>query len=98
MMERQGLLKYFRVFVFSDEAGASKPAPLVFERASKELGVPFGEIVHVGDRESNDVDGPIGMGMKAILFTGVLDRGSATTRASAVCRAFSDLPQIISKL
>lgn len=98
MMERQGILKYFRIFVFSDEVGASKPAPLVFERASKELAVPFSEIVHVGDRESNDVEGPLAMGMKAILFTGVLDRGSANTRADAVCREFSDLPQIISKL
>jgi len=98
MMERQGILKYFRVFVFSDEAGASKPAPLVFECASKELGVPFAEIVHVGDRERNDVDGPLALGMKAILFTGVLDRGSANTRASVVCRVFSDLPKIIEKL
>jgi putative hydrolase of the HAD superfamily len=97
MMEQQGILKYFRVLIFSDEVGASKPAPLVFERASKELGVPFAEIVHVGDRESNDVEGPLGMGMKAILFTGVLDRGSANTRASAICRTFTDLPQIISK-
>lgn len=98
LMERQTILKYFRVFVFSDEAGASKPAPLVFERASRELGVPFAEIVHVGDRESNDVDGPLAMGMKSILFTGVLDRGSTNTRANAVCRTFSELPRIISKL
>lgn len=98
MMERQGILKYFRVFVFSDEAGASKPAPLVFERASGELGVPFSEIVHVGDRESNDVEGPLRMGMKCILFTGVLDRGSVNTHANAVCRRFSELPLIISKL
>ncbi len=98
IMKRQGILKYFRVFIFSDEAGASKPARAVFERAQKELGVPFGEIVHVGDRESNDVDGPLAMGMKSILFTGVLDRGSANTRASAVCPEFSKLPQIISRL
>lgn len=98
MMERQGILKYFRVLIFSDEVGASKPARAVFERAQKELGVPFAEIAHVGDRESNDVDGPLAMGMKAILFTGVLDRGSANTRASAVCREFSELPQVIKNI
>lgn len=98
IMERQGILKYFRVFVFSDEAGASKPAPLVFERASKELGMPFGDIVHVGDRESNDVEGPLAMGMKSILFTGVLDRGSRNSRANAVCHNFSDLPKIVATL
>ncbi len=98
LMQRQGILQYIRVFVFSDEVGASKPARAVFERAQKELAVPFAEIVHVGDRESNDVDGPLAIGMKCILFTGVLDRGSANTRASAVCREFSELPKVIKTL
>ncbi len=98
LMERQGILHYFRAFVFSDEAGASKPARVVFERAARELGVPFEQIAHVGDRESNDVEGALAAGMQAILFTGVVDRGSANTRARAVCHDFSDLPQIIARL
>ena len=56
------------------------------------------EIVHVGDRESNDVQGPLTIGMKAILFTGVVDRGSQQTRAHAVCRKLSDLPRIVGRL
>ncbi len=98
MMERQGILKYFHAFVFSDEIGAAKPARAVFERAAKELGVPLGNIAHAGDRESNDVEGALAAGMKAILFTGAIDRGSANTRANAVCREFSELPQAIKKL
>ena len=98
LMKRQGILQYFRVFVFSDEVGASKPAPVVFEKAAKELGLPFEQIVHIGDRESNDVAGPLAMGMKAVLFTGVVDRDSQNTKANAICREFLDLPQVIRKL
>jgi len=98
LMERQGILQYFRVFVFSDEAGASKPSPVVFERASKELGVPLAQMAHVGDRESNDVEGPIAMGMKSILFTEVIDRDSKNTKASAICRQFVTLPKVVQEI
>ncbi len=98
LLERQGILDNFSGFVFSDEVGASKPAPVVFERATAALDVPLSQIVHVGDRESNDVEGPRAVGMKAILFTGVVDRGVASTRADAVCAAFTTLPDVIAKL
>ncbi len=98
LLERQGLLEHFSAFVFSDEAGASKPIPVVFENASAALGVPLEHIVHVGDRESNDVEGPLAVGMKALLFTGVVDRGSDHTSANSVCRDLRELPGIIEKL
>jgi HAD superfamily hydrolase (TIGR01549 family) len=98
LMRRQGILQYFRVFIFSDEAGASKPAPVVFEKAAVEFGVPLAQIVHVGDRESNDVAGPLSVGMKAILFTGVVDRDSKNTKANAICREFSTLPNVIQQI
>ncbi len=98
LMERQGILQYFRVFVFSDEIGASKPSPVVFERASKELGVPLAQMVHVGDRESNDVAGPLAMGMQAVLFTEVIDRDSKNTKTSAICREFVKLPNVIKEI
>lgn len=98
LMKQEDILQYFRVFVFSDEAGASKPSPVVFEQAVRELGVPFDEIVHVGDRESNDVAGPLAMGMRAILFTGVVDRDSQNTRANALCHEFAKLPDVIQSL
>lgn len=98
LLERQEVLAYFRSFVFSDEVGASKPKPVVFTRASSELGVPLAQMVHVGDRESNDVEGPLAVGAKSILFTGLIDRGSANTRANAVCRDFAQLPNVIRQL
>ena len=98
LLERQGLLNYFSYFVFSDEVGAAKPSLQVFRQAALGLGLPPQQIVHIGDRESNDVEGPISLGMRAILFTGIVDRGSSRTRAQAVCRHFRDLPATIRRL
>jgi putative hydrolase of the HAD superfamily len=98
LLETQNILHHFSFCVFSDEVGASKPKPIVFERASAGLGVPLANIAHVGDRESNDVDGPLALGMRAILFTGAIDRGSAHTRAHAVCKNFTELPGVVARL
>jgi putative hydrolase of the HAD superfamily len=62
------------------------------------MNLPPRDIVHVGDRERNDVQGPLEAGFHAILFTGIVDRGSHATRASAICRHLSDLPTIVSRL
>ncbi len=98
LLQRQGLLRYFKYCVFSDEIGASKPDPAVFYQAAQGLNVPIDRLVHVGDRESNDVEGPLSVGAKAILYTGIIDRGSDRTRAHAVCRHFAELPDIVRRL
>jgi putative hydrolase of the HAD superfamily len=98
LLAGQNLLHLFSFLVFSDEVGASKPAPMVFARAAEGLGVPPAAIVHVGDRESNDVAGPLAVGMRAVLYTGVIDRDSAHTQADAVCRHYAELPGIIEGL
>lgn len=98
LLSSQGILPYFRYLVFSDEVGASKPAATVFRQAAIGLDVAPHQIVHIGDRESNDVLGPRAIGMKAILFTGIVDRGSQQTQANAICRNFRDLPQVVARL
>ncbi len=98
LLEQENLLQYFKHCIFSDEAGASKPSPRVFEQAARKLKTPLLQIVHVGDRESNDIAGPLAMGMQAILYTGLIDRGSQNTQATAICRNFADLPEILQQL
>lgn len=98
LLGQQGLLQYFSYFVFSDEVGASKPSLQVFRQAALGLGFAPWQMVHVGDRESNDVDGPLTIGMRAILFTGIIDRGGGKSRANAVCRNFRDLPTIVRRM
>ncbi len=98
LLRDEGLLDYFDVLIFSDEFGRSKPHPSVFAEVCRRLELLPDEVVHIGDRESNDIIGPKNFGMHAILCTAVLDRGSAHTRADAILNDFGQLPQLIESL
>ena len=98
ILDGYGLLRFFRAPVFSDEVGFSKPHPRVFEAACAGLGVSPSSLLHIGDREANDVAGPQAFGAKAILYTGSVDRGSEDTRADAVCAHYEHLPTLVEGL
>ncbi len=98
LLGHHGLLAYFEGFVFSDEAGCSKPDPRMFHLAAEQLGVDLTQMIHIGDRDHNDVKGPQALGMKAVLFSGVRNVDEATTSADAVCRDHAELPAIIDRL
>ena len=98
LLSGYGILRFFEVLVFSDEIGCCKPDQRVFEAAARALGAEFGRMVHVGDREQKDIDGPRALGARAILCTVVKDRGSAGSAADAVCKDFRDLPGILERM
>jgi putative hydrolase of the HAD superfamily len=98
LLEGEDLLKYFQTFTFSDEFGMAKPQKEVFLSAAEKLGVKPEEMVHIGDRESNDIRGPIGVGARGILCTVIKDRGSGDTSAAAVFSDYTDLPGILADL
>ena len=98
VLEGHGLRQYFQGFAFSDEVGHSKPHADTFESAARQLGVKVAEMVHVGDRDYNDIKGPQALGMKAVLFTATRDADRETTTADAICERPADLPGIIDKL
>jgi putative hydrolase of the HAD superfamily len=95
LLEGHGLLGHFSAFAFSDEVGHSKPHRDMFATAAEQLGVRFDEMVHVGDRHHNDVEGPHALGMKAVLFTASRDRDKDITTADAICERHADLPRIV---
>ena len=98
LLERYDLAKYFSGFAFSDEVGHAKPHRAMFDAAAAQLGVGLHEIVHVGDREHNDVKGPHALGAKAVLFTAARADDQAGTTADAVCARHADLPAVIDRL
>ena len=99
ILAQHGLLEFFSVFVFSDEAGASKPSPKVFAAAATGFGLPVTQIVHIGDREVNDIAGPLAVGARALLYTGAIDRRGATpTQATAHFSHYADLPALVATL
>jgi HAD superfamily hydrolase (TIGR01549 family) len=98
ILEAEGLLELFDAFAFSDEVGRSKPDEKMFTTAADLLGIEPGEMVHVGDRESNDVEGPHAVGARAILVTVVKDRRTGPSRADAICEDYCELPRLVDAL
>jgi putative hydrolase of the HAD superfamily len=88
----------FQSFAFSDEVGHSKPHPDMFLKVSGDLDVPIEDMIHVGDREHNDIQGPQALGMKAVLFSGTRDKDRKNTTADAICDHHRDLPNIVRQL
>ncbi len=98
VLEKHGLKQYFSGFAFSDEVGHSKPHRAMFDAAAGQLDLPLSQLVHIGDRDHNDVKGPQSLGMKAILFTASRAHDKDTTSAEAVCERHADLPGIVDRL
>lgn len=98
LLEIHGVRQYFSGFAFSDEVGHSKPHRSMFDAAAKALGVEVTEMVHIGDRDHNDVKGPQALGMKAVLFTASRDSDKNKTSADAICPSYRDLPATVDRL
>jgi FMN phosphatase YigB (HAD superfamily) len=97
LLRGENLLNFFDALVFSDEVGCSKPDRRVFDKAAGELGLPAVGLVHIGDRDHNDVKGAQAAGARAILFTAVKNRDGATS-ADAICHRYEDLARIIAQM
>jgi len=98
LLEKHNVKQYFSGFAFSDEVGHSKPHRSMFASAAEQLGVEIDQMVHIGDRDHNDIQGPHALGMKAILFTATRDVDKHNTKADAICESYADLPGIINQL
>lgn len=98
LLKDEGLLDYFDVFVFSDEIGCSKPEKHVFQTVLNQLSIKPQELVHIGDREHNDIKGPHKIGAHAVLCTAAIDRRSNGTEAESVFNNYRQLAEIIDTL
>jgi len=63
-----GLEPYLDFVVTSEEAGADKPNPLIFQVALRQAKVNASEAIHVGDQYKIDVVGARGVGINPILI------------------------------
>lgn len=64
------LLQFFKFdsYAWSFAVGHVKPHPPIYEFVRADLGVPFEEILFVGDTPEHDVYGPTRVGMQALLI------------------------------
>jgi putative hydrolase of the HAD superfamily len=97
VFERHGLLDWFRVLTFSDECGIRKPAPEIFLRTLRQVGVAPEDAVHVGDDPVLDVEGARDAGMRAIQVT-PSGRATGPVKPDAVVTRLGDLPAVLAGL
>ncbi len=87
-------------YFFSDEVGAPKPYPPIFEAALKATGSPPEKAVHIGDLRRTDIAGARNAGMATIRFAGVHDDlwdspDTAGEEADHVLHRWADLPEVL---
>ena len=73
MMRRQvdsnGITELVDAIVFSSEVGRRKPAPGMYESALNAIGMTAERTLFVGDRVREDYEGPVALGMRAVIVT-----------------------------
>lgn len=73
-----GLAEFFDAVVASEQVGREKPRPEIFAAALERLALPPAAVVHVGDRQLEDVEGARAAGLHALR----LDRAGGGDLAS----------------
>ena len=66
LLDHYGIRTLFAVVVCSQDVEAYKPHPRLFERLLQELGVSADEVLHVGDRQEEDVFGGKRLGFRTV--------------------------------
>lgn len=94
------LLDYFDSFLFSDEAGFSKPNPKAFQKMLEDTGCIAQHSYHIGDRLNTDIAGARKVGMNAILFTGISMKSDAHNTEANVepdyrCNSWQEVRELL---
>jgi putative hydrolase of the HAD superfamily len=86
-----GIAHWFDFVVSSERAGASKPAPRIFQAALAHAGVDAAQVAHVGDDPANDVLGAAGVGMRTVWYNPARAPWPGGPQPDAVIRSLADL-------
>lgn len=95
---KMGLLDYFEVTTFSNEAGYLKPHPRIFEMTLSGMGAKPGQTVHVGDHDVLDVRGAKAYGMKSVRVLQYAGDKSTTCEPDACVAMMEHVPDAIFKM
>lgn len=66
LLKNLKLTSYFQVITVSNEVGFTKPSPVIFEQALRNLGAPANAVLHVGDNVIEDYEGAREAGLQAL--------------------------------
>lgn len=94
-LERFGLWSFFEVAVFTSTLRHRKPHPQPFQEVARRMSVDLTRCVYIGDRQREDVLGPQGVGMTAVLVRRPHRKYEQGLTESAEIGSLSDLPQLL---
>ncbi|MGH2938868.1 MAG: HAD family hydrolase [Solirubrobacterales bacterium] len=94
----QGLLEHFSGWGFSDEVGAYKPDPRIFEAALAMLDATPAEAVHIGDLRRTDIAGARALGMRSVRYRGLADDPDPGPEADFVLDDHRELPELVASI
>lgn len=89
LLQKDAARDFFTATIYSMDVGHAKPRPEIFTAALEQLGVPAGDILHIGDNERTDVRGALAAGFRAIRLDVV--RSGGPSEAEYVARSFEEL-------
>ena len=98
LLERCGLLGYFRHTTFSDEVGVRKPDPEIFALTLRAVGAGPESAVHVGDDAVLDVQGARAAGMRVVQVTSDAPRALGPLSPDGAIPRLAGLPDAILRL
>ena len=96
LLEKDGARDFFAATIYSMDVGHAKPRPEIFAAALSRLGLPAGEILHIGDNERTDVAGALAAGFRAIRLDVV--RSGGPSAAEFVARSFDELADYLASV
>ncbi|PID38708.1 MAG: hypothetical protein CSA65_02560 [Proteobacteria bacterium] len=105
-LDRLGLERHFHRLFISDEVGAAKPDPQIFEHALSVCGVPRKRALMIGDDPKRDIAGALAVGLPACWIargrrwseTGVAATPALRLPATAPTWVVEDLPALAHQL
>ena len=68
LLDRLGLMSPFEALIYSSEVGFEKPHRAIFDELLRSLDLRAQQVVHVGDRQLDDVEGAEAVGIPALLL------------------------------
>jgi putative hydrolase of the HAD superfamily len=93
-----GILEFFPLRIYSHETSRRKPNVRIFQEAARRLGIEPQNIIFVGDRLDNDIEGAVKAGMVPILKSAYTNKDKPTPPAVHKIDLLSELPSLIQKI
>jgi 2-haloalkanoic acid dehalogenase type II len=95
VLEYHRIDAFFEAVTYSQEVGAEKPAPAMFQRALERVGCAASEVVHVGDSRSADVEGARRSGLLPVWIN---RKGLPSSPELLTIRTLAELPPLLKQL